>query len=214
MKNIILSLCILFLTACAASSAHQPIEPIRKLDDIKRLTDYVSTPFIGEPSPENYSICHNNGCAEFSFISLTSQQWPSVEALFLPIASNAQQEREQIKSAIALLEFYSGAQSTTYKDQAENSLAVGREGQLDCIDEATNSTVYLRMIANAGLLKFHQQSSRTSRGGFIIPHNTATIIEIESKQRYAVDSWFEANGEPPHIVTLKAWKKGWKPEND
>lgn len=214
MKISILILWLLLLNACASSSVHRPIEPIRKLDDIKRLTDYVSTPFIGDPKPEHYSICHNNGCAEFAFISLSYQQWPSVEALFWPIADNAEQEREQIKSAIALLEFYSGEQSITYRDQAENALTVGPQGQLDCIDEATNSTVYLRLLANAGLLKFHQQSSRTSRGGVFIPHNTATIVEIGSNQRYAVDSWFEANGEPPYIVPLKAWKKGWKPEKD
>jgi hypothetical protein len=213
-KNLILGLCILCLNACAASSAQRPIEPIRKLDDIKRLTDYINTPFIGEPSPDNYSICYNNGCADFAFISLTNEQWLSVEELFLPLASNAEQEREQIKIAIALLEFYGGEQSITYRDQAKNSLAIGPQGQLDCIDEATNSTVYLRLLANAGLLQFHQQSSRTSRGGLISPHNTATILDVQSKQRYAVDSWFEANGKPPYIVTLKAWKKGWKPEKN
>ncbi len=212
MQKSLIFLCITFINACMSSAAQRPIEPIRKIDSFDRLTDYVSTPFIGDPTPENYSICHNNGCAEFAFIHLAKQQWQHIESLFLPLAANAQQERDQIRSAIALLEFYSGEQSLTYQDQAENSLTAGINGQLDCIDEATNSTVYLRMIANAGLLKFHQQSSRTSRGGVLIPHNTATILETASKQRYAVDSWFKANGEPPYIVTLKTWKKGWKPE--
>jgi len=214
LQKFIIFLCVLSLNACVTPSVQRPIDPIRKIDTFSRLTDYVSTPFIGEPTPDNYSICHNNGCAEFAFISLNDQQWTSIESIFLPIANGAIQEREQIKLAISLLEIYSGKQSGTYKDQAENSLTLGRKGQLDCIDEATNTTVYLRMLANAGLLKFHQQSSRTSRGGIIIPHNTATIIDIQSQQRYAVDSWFEANGELPHIVPLKIWKKGWKPEND
>lgn len=214
MTNILIVFCCLLLSACVTPSDQRPIDPIRKIDDISRITDYKSTPFIGEPSPENYSICHNNGCAEFAFISLNVQQWANVKSLFLPIAVSAQQEREHIKSAIALLEFYSGEQSNTYRDQAENSLTAGKEGQLDCIDEATNTTVYLRMLANAGLLNFHQQASRTSRGGFIIPHNTATILETESNQRYAVDSWFGDNSEPPHIVSLKLWKKGWKPEEN
>lgn len=214
MKNLIVCLSILLLNACASISADRPIEPIRKIDDIKRLTDYVNTPFIGEPHPDNYSICHNNGCAQFAFISLNDRQWSSVEAFFFPIANNAKHEREQIKLALALLEFYSGEQSITYRDQAGNSLTEGIQGQLDCIDEATNSTVYLRLLANADLLKFHQQSSRTSRGGIIIPHNTATILETQSKQRYAVDSWFEANGEPPYIVPLSDWRNGWKPEGN
>jgi hypothetical protein len=83
-------------------------------------------------------------------------------------------------------------------------------GQLDCIDEATNTTVYLRMLAEANMLIFHQQASRTSRGGLFSPHNTATIIEIESNTRYAVDSWFDNNGEPPAIIPLTLWKPDWK----
>jgi hypothetical protein len=214
MPKLLFIFCCVFISACSISTAQRPIDPIRKIDSFSRLTDFVSTPFIGAPTPENYSICHNNGCAKFAFISLTYGQWQNIQSLFLPIAPDAKREREQIKSAIALLELYSGQQSTTYLDQAENSLSAGREGQLDCIDEATNTTVYLRMLANAGLLKFHRQASRTSRSSMIIPHNTATIIETQSNQHYAVDSWFEANGEPPYIVPLKVWKKGWKPEND
>ena len=38
--------------------------------------------------------------------------------------------------------------------------------------------------------------------------------EIETGQKYAVDSWFEDNGHPAHIVPLIEWKKGWKPQKD
>ncbi len=214
MHKLLFIFCCIFISACTLSTAQRPIDPIRKIDSFDRLTDYVNTPFIGNPTPENYSICHNNGCAKFAFISLSYDQWQRVKSLFLPIATDAKQEREQIKSAIAQLERYSGQQSTSYLDQAENALSTRREGQLDCIDEATNTTVYLRLLANANLLQFHQQASRTSRGGIIIPHNTATIIDTQSNQRYAVDSWFRANGEPPYIVPLTAWKKGWKPDHD
>lgn len=214
MQKFILILCILSINACTTSSDQHPINPIRKIDNMQRVTDYATTPFITSPTFNNYSICHGNGCAEFAFIQLTEAQWERVEGAFLPIAANAKQERQQIKAAIALLESFSGDQSGTYKDQAENALTTSKDGQLDCIDEATNTTVYLRMMANAGLLRFHQQASRTSRGGVIIPHNTATIIESESQQRYAVDSWFEANGEPPYIVPLTEWRKGWRPEQE
>ena len=85
---------------------------------------------------------------------------------------------------------------------------------MDCIDEATNSTVYLRLLKNAGLLHFHSQAYRLSRGGLIRPHNTATIIEIESNTHYAVDSWFGHNGEQPVIIPLTLWKSGWKPNKN
>ena len=181
---------------------------------MQRLTDTINTAFIGSPTPDNYSICHGHTCAKFAFISLTATQWKTIESLFLPIANDAAQERQYIAKAIALLETYSGEQAGTNRDRAENDISQGLNGQLDCIDEATNTTVYLRLLSDNDLLAFHQQASRTSRGGLFSPHNTATIIETESNQRYAIDSWFYANGELPVIVPLTLWKSGWKPENN
>jgi len=203
------------LVSCGTiDHAVSPIKPIQLIDNLQELTENRNTPFIEFPQVDNYSICHNHSCAKFSFIHLSTQQWGSVEALFTPPASSAVQEREYIKSAIALLETITGEHAGTYRDNAKNDISQGIHGQLDCIDEATNSTVYLRLISNAGLLKFHDQSSRTSRGGLISPHNTATIVERASNSRYAVDSWFYANGEPPVILPLTVWKSGWKPENN
>jgi hypothetical protein len=201
------------LGGCNANNvALAPITPIFIVDNIQELTASINRPFIGYPTPNNYSICHGHTCSKIAFIQLSDPQWSTVKALFSPPASNAQQERKQIKSAISLLEIMTGQQAGTYKDRAENDISKGLNGQLDCIDEATNTTVYLRMLAEADILIFHQQASRTSRGGLFSPHNTATIIEIESNTRYAVDSWFDNNGKPPAIIPLTQWKSGWKPE--
>ncbi len=203
------------LTSCGATSyTHSPITPIQLIDNIQDVTANHQQNFITQPQQDDYSICHDHSCAEFSYISLSTQQWETIEALFTPLASTAEQERKQIKSAIALLEIMTGQQAGTNNDLAKNNLSLGIHGQLDCIDEATNTTVYLRLLSNGGLLKRHLQASRTSRGGLISPHNTATIIDRDLNTHYAVDSWFYANGEPPVILPLSIWKSGWKPEND
>jgi hypothetical protein len=90
--------------------------------------------------------------------------------------------------------------------------------QLDCVDESTNSTTYLRMMERDGLLRYHRVGSRAARarsGGFIIgwPHFTAVIEEIASGEKWAVDSWFRNNGEPPEVVPLSLWRTGWEPES-
>jgi len=200
--------------SCASAPDKLGIKPIRNINNLQHLSAANHTPFIEFPRFEMFSICHGNTCAKFSYISLSSSQWQHIEALFQEPAISAAQEREQIKLAIALLETYSGEQSGTDKDKAKNDLSGGIHGQLDCIDEATNTTVYLRLLANAGLLKKHRQASRTSRGGLLMPHNTATIIEPGSNTRYAVDSWFYKNGVAPEILPLSKWESGWKPEND
>jgi len=213
MRSSLLLLICALLVACVDPS-HDAITPIRNSDTIQKVAELNSKPFIEYPTPEHYSICYQHTCAKFATIQLSGPQWQSIEAIFFPRAMTSQQERNAIQQAIALLEYYSGEQAGTQGDLAENDLSQGIGGQLDCIDEATNSTVYLRLLANAGLLQFHQQASRTHRGGLVAPHNTATIIETSTNIRYAVDSWFYANGEHAVIIPLPQWKKGWIPNRE
>tara|TARA_R110001583_G_scaffold177418_2_gene332557 strand:+ start:62132 stop:62824 length:693 start_codon:yes stop_codon:yes gene_type:complete len=204
--------CFLAIGCSTNNAALGPIKPIFIIDNLQELSASINRPFIGFPTPNNYSICHGHTCSRTAYIHLSSSQWSTIEALFSPPAVTAMQERKQIILAIALLETMTGKQSGTDKDRAKNYVANGVNGQLDCIDEATNTTVYLRMLSEANLLLYHQQASRTSRGGLFSPHNTATIIDIKSQTRYAVDSWFDNNGEPPVIIPLALWKSGWKPD--
>lgn len=212
MKLLIAIISVLVIGCSTDNAALSPIKPIFIVDNMQELMASINQPFIEFPEPDNFSICHGHTCAKTAFIHLSKPQWSKVEALFLPAIDNAEQEREQLKLAIALLETMTGKQAGTHKDRAKNYISGGLNGQLDCIDEATNTTVYLRLLSEKNLMTLHQQASRTSRGGLFSPHNTATIIEIESNTRYAVDSWFDDNGEPPAIIPLSLWKSGWKPE--
>ncbi len=59
------------------------------------------------------------------------------------------------------------------------------KGQMDCIDESTNTDAFLRYIQSQGWLKYHTVARRTSRGAFFdgrYPHWTAVI---EDKQESA-----------------------------
>jgi hypothetical protein len=84
---------------------------------------------------------------------------------------------------------------------------------MDCIDESTNTTTYLRMLTNSGLLKHHTVMDRATRFGLFAgaPHTTAVISENGSDRDFAVDSWFLDNGQAPAIVRMQEWKSGWEP---
>jgi len=84
---------------------------------------------------------------------------------------------------------------------------------MDCVDESTNTMVYLTMLQNSNLLHWHTVEHRVSRGimSFQLPHFTAVIRDGESGIKYAVDSWFLDNGQPPFIVPIDEWQAGWKP---
>ena len=172
---------------------------------------------IDDPTPQLFSVCYEHSCTRVAHLTLDVTRWNPVREAFLPSAGSAAEERERIRQAIAYLEVEIGQRIGTLGDVGgsfEGFLEAGN--QLDCVDESTNSTTYLRMMERDGLLRFHRVGSRTARarsGGFIIgwPHFTAVIEEIASGEKWAVDSWFRDNGEPPEVVPLSLWKTGWKP---
>ena len=89
----------------------------------------------------------------------------------------------------------------------------GRNGQLDCVDEATNTTVFLRILESQRLLRRHEVGQPVTRASFSFdwPHSTATVTERGSGRAYGIDSWFYDNGEDAVVVPLDQWLAGWSP---
>jgi len=169
---------------------------------------------LGPVNPRAFTVCHEHGCQERSPVSLSPAQWGEVRALFTPLSANAAQERARISQAIGLMERLVAPQAGTAGDVGGTFEGVGRgHGQLDCEDEAANTTQYLAMMSDDGLIRFHSTVGWAWRGHFIHgwPH-TATVIEEQgSGARWSVDSWFEDNGKPAHVVPVRQWKNGWAP---
>lgn len=202
------------LAGCALNGSRGDIAVIRSQDARSGMIAR-ETRFIGRPVPARFTVCHGNTCARISEVHLSTAQWQQVRRIFNPPPPDAAAEREAIRRAIALIERLVGPQAGTSGDLGMNVPGFGLPGQMDCIDEATNTTVYLRMLQDDGLLRFHTLGQRTTRGYFRLlpgpPHSTAVIRETASGARYAVDSWFLDNGQPPFIVPLAKWKAGWEP---
>jgi hypothetical protein len=168
------------------------------------------------PTPSLFSFCWGGTCAEVLQTSLTSTEWEQVRKRFDPAPENAEAERETIRHAIGLLESLIGSKTGTTGDRAGTFGNSAYPGQLDCNDETTNTTSYLRMMIADGLIQFHEVLDTTTRGGFLIfgRHSSAVIAEKSTGSRFAVDSWFYDNGEPAVILPLAVWKSGWKPANN
>lgn len=166
------------------------------------------------PTQESFPNCYGNGCHRIATLSLSFADRADLDALFTPPSRDAREERTRIEQAIGLLERKTGAITGTTDDVAGTFGSFGPT-QTDCVDEATNSTVYLSLIEQRGHLLFHTIRGPAVRlpilSGTGWPHTTAVITETATGQDYAVDSWFEDGGKPAHVVPLDAWKHGWKP---
>ena len=179
--------------------------------DIFLREDITTTPDIN-----HFSMCHAQGCKEVEQLSLSKTEWQQIAQYFNPPAESANAERIQIAHAISKFEQIVGIKTDTTHDKAGLFEHMGSYGQLDCIDESTNTTTYLHILQKQGLLKWHEPMDHVTRGFFIFgwPHSSAAMKEINTPQKneYAVDSWFEDNGKPPHIILLSTWRSGWEPE--
>ena len=168
---------------------------------------------ISKPTPDVFSVCFNHSCQTVETHSITRQEWQRFVTPLETPSESAEKERDAVARAIAIMEEIVGSKTGTGQDLGENLHGLLKTGQMDCIDESTNTTTYLYMLEQAGYLKWHTLVDSSTRFGIFagMPHTTAVIEDINTHTRYAVDSWFFDNGMPPAIIKLSAWKKGWDP---
>ncbi|HEY8964011.1 MAG TPA: hypothetical protein VIN59_06070 [Alphaproteobacteria bacterium] len=166
---------------------------------------------LAQPKLAAFPHCRSGGCTKVDKVSLTQRDIASIKKLFP--AESPVAERKQIAKAIGEWENIVGHKTGTYRDTG-NSYS-GDMFQQDCVDESTNTTVYLTMMQDMGWLKFHTVNAPQSRAplfsGNFGPHRTAQIEDKNTHIRYAVDSWFFDNGKPAEIIDIATWKSGWHP---
>lgn len=176
------------------------------LSDVTRI-------FRQTPTLAQFEVCHGGGCVETNQLSITDAEWKSVTQLFTSKAKNAADERVQIANAIGELERIVGQKNGTSTDLAGTFFEGKLAGQLDCNDEAINTTTYMRLLKTNDLIQFHEIEDTRTRNFFFTgwPHSTAVIHEIETGERFAVDSWFYDNGHAATVVPFETWKANYQP---
>lgn len=168
-----------------------------------------------QPSLTAFEICQGGGCTHSDTVQLAASEWDHILHIFSPPAETSEQERAQIAEAIGMLEEIIGPKTGTSADRAGTFGNSKYPHQQDCNDEAINSTTYMRLMQQAGLIRFHTLLDTRTRKFFFTgwPHTAAVIRENESQAEFAVDSWFYDNGHAATIVPMKQWKDGYIPED-
>ncbi len=163
----------------------------------------------GAPPPKGSRlyVCHGYSCRIVTPMTLNEAEIGRIAAP-LKDAPSAEAERQALSRAVQEFETIAGARGGTGGDLARTQVGRAKDGQLDCIDEATNTTSLLRLLAARGALRHHDVSEPAARGFFLdgrYPHATAVIAESAGGAKWAVDSWPRANAEPPVLQPLPEW---------
>ena len=167
----------------------------------------VSLPVLAIDSPlPDITICYNYDCSRTAHVRPGADEWSTVVNQFKPAARSSVEERDMIRRAIAILEHIAGTQTPTYRDRGRNPVVDDWPGQMDCIDESTNTKRYLDLLQEWGLLRWHRVAERVYRAPHLFDqHWAGQIIELGTLDHYVVDSWFLDNGNLPYIQALNNW---------
>ena len=182
--------------------------------------EYVDAYAMKAPSLKSLTVCHGYGCRHITEVSISRESWADIERLFAPEPRDAADERTRIARAVALLEVKIGAAVGTSNDRYAAATFNNSPGQLDCIDETVNTTSYMRLMTAHGLIRHHRIGTAAQRGsitGYVYNDfltNTAVIVEKNTGAKFAVDSYFYANGRPPVVIPLSVWFDDWRPARD
>jgi hypothetical protein len=170
------------------------------------------------PTLMNFTVCHGFNCVEKKAVSISAEQWKRVAAVFKPPAKSAQQERQQIGRAVALVESYVGPQAGIAARQWTHKHMLvwpnlGDLTQIDCIDAAVNTWTYMTLMEQAGLFRFHKVAQLSYAGSFTDPdvRNTAVLQEKDGGY-FAVDASLVDHEKPPLIMPLAVWLDTWPPD--
>ena len=161
------------------------------------------------PNGSRVYVCHGYSCRIVSPVTFSEAELAKIGS-GLAQATDAASERAAISSAVQVYETIVGARIGTSADLAKMQFGQGEDNQMDCLDEATNTTSLLILLAEHGYLKRHEVREPSARGFFLdgrYPHATAVLAEQGTGERWAIDSWPRANAEPPVIQLLSEWKR-------
>ena len=166
-------------------------------------------------------VCFNSSCARTRMVTFTADDMAKVKGQLSFCTGNDLFERIQ-RVRIAVWQMEKLAQKyepLLLNDREVNDREFGIEGRMDCVDNSTNTTTYLKILEDMGQLPLWRVEKPSIRKfyDFNSVHWAAVVKDIPTGEDWAVDAWFRPNGHLPYVLPLDSWKKeirGWLPPYD
>ncbi len=158
-------------------------------------------------APKLIMVCHGYGCGFRTKLMLGAADGTQLSSIMRAGSSSPKAERAALSKAVRYFDRRAN-QATGFKDRPRTEIGKPERGQMDCVDESTNTRAFLLYLAERGLLKFHKVGRNVSRGFFLdgrYPHWTA-VISDPSGVKWVVDPWYATVGGAPDIFPYEQWK--------
>ena len=160
-----------------------------------------------EPGDRQIDVWHGYSGKYKSKLTLGAADARHFASILAAGQKSPQAERAAIARAVSYFESRTFDVTGIRDDPQSKFGASGVRGQMDCIDESTNTRALLLYLENRKLLQHHTVARNASRGLLVDGryfHNTA-VVRDASGVKWAVDSWYAPMGGAPDILPLSDW---------
>jgi len=171
---------------------------------------------IGADGSVRVRICFNASCARTEQVTFSGADMAAVQAQLDACPGGALHERlQRLRIAVWQMEVLAAhRQPLLANDRAIND-DIGIDGRTDCVDNATNTSTFLRILADLGALPGWRVGAPAVRKPLDLNrvHWTAVAIDARSGQPWAVDAWYRPHGHLPFVLPLADWRRernGWE----
>lgn len=175
---------------------------------------HYATFSVPEPNGATVHVCHAYGCQMRTKFTFRPDDIAALRDLMTKTRGkapdNAEEERRAVAYAIGWMETRVGAAIGTKDDRAGMEFGgPGDPTQQDCVDEATNTTSYLNVLFNAGLIRHHTVGVPFAKENYLRgvagwTHWTAVLIETPAAPTGTAVSAGSAPAAKATVTAVKA----------
>lgn len=198
----------MIVTALVIAGAAQPASALRLSPEQAEMYTSVS---INPPSAEAMTICYGFVCRRRATLDFTASDQKELTQILAAGKASAAAERAAVQKAVVWFDKRVGPIVGTTNRVANADIRSGAAaGNFDCWDSTRNTSSFLFVLQEWGLLKHHTVGNPRYRGNILalqLPHNTAVLVEKESKIEWVVDMWTTKYLQPPDVMLVETWLK-------
>lgn len=189
---------------CAA----QPASAMQLTPQQNELYTSVS---INPPSASEMTVCYGFVCRRRAILDFSDADRKTLAQIIASGKANAVAERGAIQKAVVWFDRRMGPEIGTTTRVARADIRNRADANnYDCWDSTRNVSSFLLVLQEWGLLKHHTVGNPRYRGNLFtmqLPHNTAVIVEKESRIEWSVDMWTTKYLQPPDVMLVEQWLK-------
>ncbi len=166
---------------------------------------------INPPSSSEMTICYGFVCRRRATLDFTAADRKALTQILTAGKATAVAERAAIQKAVIWFDRRVAPIAGTAGRVSRADIRSGADAKnFDCWDSTRNVSSFLLVLQDWGLLKHHTVGNPRYRGNILamqLPHNTAVIVEKESRIEWSVDMWTTRYLQPPDVMLVEQWLK-------